>query len=79
MLFVSCWSAFIIVPYLEGAPVLSARIAHEYVVPVVEILTSLIWLTGFVSLAALIPSPGMCQYVSCHVIQAIIVIGAVEW
>jgi len=79
MLFNGCWTTVIAVPYLGLAPLWLPRVSHEYVIPGVEIITSCLWLSGWIALAAQIPSPGACNYASCHGLQATIVVAAVEW
>lgn len=47
--------------------------------PGVEIVTMLMWLAGFIAMAASLPSPGQCMNGPCHAMQATVVLGAVEW
>ena len=79
MLFNGCWTTVIAVPYLGLAPIWFSRISHEFVIPFVEVVTMLLWLSGWIALAAMIPKPGACTYPSCHGLQALIVVAAVEW
>ncbi|KAJ5620696.1 hypothetical protein N7510_004680 [Penicillium lagena] len=79
MLFAGCWTGFIAVPYLEAAPLWFPRVSHELVIPLVEVVTSLIWFAGFIALGVLIPSPGECVFPTCHALQAVIVLSSVEW
>ncbi|KAJ5222502.1 uncharacterized protein N7469_008742 [Penicillium citrinum] len=79
MLFNGCWTTVVAVPYLGLAPLWLPRISHEYVIPFVEIVTMCLWLSGWIALAALIPKPSACTYPSCHGLQALIVVAAVEW
>ena len=79
MLFNGCWTTVVAVPYLGLAPLWFSRISHEYVIPFVEIVTMCLWLSGWIALAALIPKPSACTYPSCHGLQALIVVAAVEW
>ncbi|KAJ5791598.1 uncharacterized protein N7518_008609 [Penicillium psychrosexuale] len=79
MLFNGCWTTAIAVPYLGLAPLRFPRFSHEIAIPLIELLTGGLWLSGWIALAAMIPSPGACHYSSCHALQALIVVGAVQW
>lgn len=79
MLFNGCWTTAIAVPYLGLAPIWQPRLSHEFVIPAVEIITMCLWLSGWIALAAQIPSPSACTYSSCHGLQATITVAAVEW
>ncbi|CAG7991551.1 unnamed protein product [Penicillium nalgiovense] len=79
MLFNGCWTTGIAVPYLGLAPLRFPRFSHEIAIPLIELLTGGLWLSGWIALAAMIPSPGACHYSSCHALQALIVVGAVQW
>ncbi|KXG53741.1 uncharacterized protein PGRI_007910 [Penicillium griseofulvum] len=79
MLFNGCWTTAIAVPYLGLAPVAYPRFSHEVAIPLIELITGGLWLSGWIALAAMIPSPGACHYSSCHALQALIVVGAVQW
>ncbi|KAJ5206963.1 hypothetical protein N7491_002406 [Penicillium cf. griseofulvum] len=79
MLFNGCWTTAIAVPYLGLAPVAYPRFSHEVAIPLIELLTGGLWLSGWIALAAMIPSPYACHYSSCHALQALIVIGAIQW
>ncbi|KAJ5408981.1 hypothetical protein N7509_002864 [Penicillium cosmopolitanum] len=79
MLFNGCWTTVVAVPYLGLAPLWFSRISHELVIPFVEVVTMLLWLSGWIALSAMIPKPGSCNYPSCHGLQALIVVAAVEW
>ncbi|KAJ5090672.1 hypothetical protein N7532_009356 [Penicillium argentinense] len=79
MLFNGCWTTVVAVPYLGLAPLWLPRISHEWVIPAVEVVTMCLWLSGWIALAAMIPKPGSCNYPSCHGLQALIVVAAVEW
>ncbi|KAJ5473453.1 hypothetical protein N7475_003019 [Penicillium sp. IBT 31633x] len=79
MLFNGCWTTAIAVPYLGLAPLAFPRFSHEVAIPLMELLTGGLWLSGWIALAAMIPSPSACHYSSCHALQALIVIGAVQW
>ncbi|KAJ5681803.1 uncharacterized protein N7477_001743 [Penicillium maclennaniae] len=79
VLFNGCWTLVVAVPYLGLAPLWIPRLSHELVIPGVEIITSCLWLAGWIALAAQIPGPSSCNYPSCHGLQALIVVGAVEW
>ncbi|KAJ5964382.1 uncharacterized protein N7479_004258 [Penicillium vulpinum] len=79
MLFNGCWTTAIAVPYLGLAPVAFPRFSHEVAIPAIELLTGGLWLSGWIALAAMIPSSGACHYSSCHALQALIVVGAIQW
>ncbi|KAJ5788294.1 hypothetical protein N7457_003284 [Penicillium paradoxum] len=79
MLFNGCWTTAIAVPYLGLAPLAFPRFSHEVAIPLVELLTCGLWFTGWIALAAMIPSPSACSYASCHALQALIVVSAVQW
>lgn len=79
MLFAGCWTGFVAVPYLEAAPLWFPRISHELVIPFIEVVTSMIWFSGFIALGVLIPSPSGCVFSTCHALQAVVVLGSVEW
>lgn len=79
MLFNGCWTTVVAVPYLGLAPLWLPRVSHEFVIPGIEIITMCLWLSGWIALAAQIPSPGACDSSSCHGLQALIVVAAVEW
>lgn len=79
MLFNGCWTLIVAIPYLGLAPLWIPRLSHELVIPGVEIITSCLWLAGWIALAAQIPGPNACNYASCHGLQALIVVAAVEW
>ncbi|CAI7669304.1 hypothetical protein N7533_003197 [Penicillium manginii] len=79
LLFNGCWTTVVAVPYLGLAPLWFSRISHELVIPFVEVVTMLLWLSGWIALSAMIPKPGACNYPSCHGLQALIVVAAVEW
>ncbi|KAJ5498146.1 hypothetical protein PEX1_075210 [Penicillium expansum] len=79
MLFNGCWTTAIAIPYLGLAPLRFPRFSHEIAIPLIELLTGGLWLSGWIALAAMIPSPGACHYVSCHALQALIVVGAIQW
>lgn len=79
MLFNGCWTAVVAVPYLGLAPLWLPRISHEFVIPGIEVITSCLWLAGWIAMAAQVPSPSACTYPSCHGLQATIVVAAVEW
>lgn len=79
MLFNGCWTAAIAVPYLGLAPVFSATLSHEIVIPAIEVITSCLWLASWIAVAVLVPSPSTCNLSSCHGVQAVIVLAAVEW
>jgi len=79
MLFNGCWTTVVAVPYLGLAPLWLPRFSHEYVIPFIEVVTMCLWLSGWIALAALIPKPDACTYPSCHGLQALIVVAAVEW
>ncbi|CAI7663135.1 unnamed protein product [Penicillium glandicola] len=79
MLFNGCWTTGIAIPYLGLAPIAFPRFSHEIAIPLMELLTGGLWLSGWIALAATIPSPGACQYSSCHALQALIVVGAIQW
>ncbi|KAJ5747882.1 uncharacterized protein N7511_009578 [Penicillium nucicola] len=79
MLFNGCWTTAIAVPYLGLAPLAFPRLSHEIVIPLVEVLTGGLWLSGWIALAAMIPSPSVCKWDSCHALQALIVVAAVQW
>ncbi|KAJ5675593.1 hypothetical protein N7462_008490 [Penicillium macrosclerotiorum] len=79
MLFNGCWTAVVAIPYLGLAPLWLPRISHEFVIPAVEILTMGLWLSGWIAMAAMIPKPNVCNYASCHGLQATIVVAAIEW
>ncbi|CAL5871173.1 uncharacterized protein PFLUO_LOCUS5420 [Penicillium psychrofluorescens] len=79
MLFAGCWTGFIAVPYLEAAPLWFPRVSHELVIPIVEVITSMIWFAGFIALGVLIPSPSVCSFSTCHALQAVVVLSSVEW
>lgn len=79
MLFNGCWTTVVAVPYLGLAPLWLARVSHEFVIPAIEIITMCLWLSGWIALAAQIPSPGACDSSNCHGLQALIVVAAVEW
>lgn len=79
MLFNGCWTTVVAVPYLGLAPLWLPRVSHEFVIPAIEIITMCLWLSGWIALAAQIPTPGVCDSSSCHGLQALIVVAAVEW
>ncbi|OQD64780.1 hypothetical protein PENPOL_c007G01350 [Penicillium polonicum] len=79
MLFNGCWTTAIAIPYLGLAPLRFPRFSHEIAIPLIELLTGGLWLSGWIALAAMIPSPGACHYASCHALQALIVVGAIQW
>jgi hypothetical protein len=79
MLFNGCWTLVVAVPYLGLAPIWLPRFSHEFVIPAMEFITMALWLSGWIALAVLIPKPKSCNYASCHGLQAIIVVAAVEW
>jgi hypothetical protein len=79
MLFNGCWTTAIAVPYLGLAPLAFPRFSHEFAIPAMELITGGLWLSGWIALAALMPSPGKCSYSSCHALQALVVVGAVQW
>lgn len=79
MLFNGCWTTAVAVPYLGLAPLAFPRFSHEFVIPLMELLTGSLWLSGWIALAVMIPSPSACHYSSCHALQALVVIGAVQW
>ncbi|KAJ5543248.1 hypothetical protein N7535_005678 [Penicillium sp. DV-2018c] len=79
MLFNGCWTTAIAVPYLGLAPLAFPRFSHEFAIPAMELITGGLWLSGWIALAALMPSPGACHYASCHALQALVVVGAVQW
>jgi hypothetical protein len=55
------------------------RFSHEFVIPAMEFVTMALWLSGWIAMAAMIPKPDVCNYASCHALQATIVVAAVEW
>lgn len=79
MLFNGCWTTAIAIPYLGLAPLAFPRFSHEIAIPFMELITGGLWLSGWIALAVLIPSPSVCTYSSCHALQALIVVGAVQW
>ncbi|CAG8399819.1 unnamed protein product [Penicillium salamii] len=79
MLFNGCWTTAIVIPYLGLAPLAFPRFSHEFAIPFMELTTGGLWLSGWIALAVLIPSPGSCHYTSCHALQALVVVGAVQW
>ncbi|CEJ55472.1 hypothetical protein PMG11_01727 [Penicillium brasilianum] len=79
MLFNGCWTLVVAVPYLGLAPIWLPRFSHEIVIPAMEFITMALWLSGWIALAVMIPKPKSCNYASCHGLQALIVVAAVEW
>ncbi|CAG8172563.1 unnamed protein product [Penicillium salamii] len=73
MLFNGCWTTAIVIPYLGLAPLAFPRFSHEFAIPFMELTTGGLWLSGWIALAVLIPSPGSCHYTSCHALQALVV------
>lgn len=79
MLFNACWTMVVAVPYLGMAPIISPNFSHQYAIPFIEIVTMCLWLSGWIALAVEIPSPSACTYGSCHGLQGLITVAALEW
>ncbi|OJJ69290.1 hypothetical protein ASPBRDRAFT_56986 [Aspergillus brasiliensis CBS 101740] len=79
MLFNGIWTAFIATPYLALAPVFFPQLAHNIVIPAVEVITMIFWFAGFIALAVYLPPAEACHWSRCSALQAATVFGAFEW
>lgn len=79
MVFNGIWTAFLATPYLAFAPAVFPHTALQYVVPAVELVTTIFWFSGFVATATILPPPRMCHGGLCNSLQAATVFGAFEW
>ncbi|KAL5355447.1 marvel domain-containing protein [Aspergillus floccosus] len=79
MLFNSIWTAFVATPYLAAGPILVPNFPHRWIVPAVEIITTIFWFAGFIALAAMLPPPRYCHSGPCNAGQAASAFGAFEW
>ncbi|KAJ5908018.1 hypothetical protein N7495_000700 [Penicillium taxi] len=78
LLFVGCWSAFLAIPYLV-ALVYYPNLSNRYLVPAMEIVTTIFWFAGFVALGATLPPAAVCYGNVCRSLQAATVFSAFEW
>ena len=79
LIFLGCWTAFVVIPYLTAAPIWAPHLAHRLVMPAMEAITMIIWFAGFVAVGAQLPTAHACVWSSCRALQAATVFGAFEW
>ncbi|KAJ5709609.1 hypothetical protein N7493_009900 [Penicillium malachiteum] len=79
VLFLSCWTLIVAIPYLALAPTHAPRLAHRMVIPAMEVITMIFWFAGFIATAAELPDSHACHWSACRSRQAATVFGAFEW